>query len=471
MKDFFPFKGKSTSPAKSHQLFNNRKYYKLATTLIYDKINNNYIDLWYDVPYYGKVDRKGFLVAPKTYELNYALNDNLVVFDFVGQAFEEAMFFLRRASAAGRTELGRLLNDFTPKRSFMDSEDIYLRYGASIVDAFNYEALLKGKVILNFETYVCSCLKYILSTPQSFFSYYSIFASFLTPINATALSIDFDIEDQDDDKLKNQFYSHNELDKYINTMANFGFRINKNAPWQIIADLNSKPMLEGRSIKSTNPLTGEDTIEKTDGYLQQHFIPTIDHVFKKYYSRVMFRTLTLLQNVLVYGYSAYQKSTKYVVLHGKPEFSVNSSLGLVTYGEVFRPPSKQAFVKNYSQKKGMNKMHVIHNDLRNFGFTERYYLPILEEILKHEYAVKNTHQYAAFKKRFDRSVRNDYYMKTLELLENFYSPTKIYDPKTKKLLWTIPKKNLTKQQKQNMIPDESNKPTVERTVSEFFIGN
>lgn len=471
MPTYFPFKGKTTKPYKSLQLYFQRKYYKIATTVFYNEINKNYIDLWYDVPYYGKVDRKGFLVAPKKVNLTYSFNEDLVTHKFVAQAFNEAMYFLNRASAAGRTRLGGLLNDFSPRRSFIDSENNYLAYTASILELFNSEILIAGKRVLNFDNYVCQFLKYLFSTQDAFFSYYSIFAGFSTPIGASGLAIEFDVEDHDNDDLKNKFYSDNEFGKYVNTMANFGFRINKNAPWQIIADLNSKPMLHGRNIKFTNPDTGATDINRIDGYMPQNFIPNVDFLFEREYNRVMVRSLFLLKDVLNYGYNQYQKSAKYVVLHGKPQLKYNESFRLITFSDVFRPPSKKVFIKNYNQIVGLNNMHVIKDTLAPYGYTENYFVKILEKILKNEYSIKNNRKYHDFKKKFDRSFKNGQYFRTLELMEKFYSPTKIYDPETKKPLWDMKKNNLTKQDKQNMIPDEQRKPTVERVVSEFYTGN
>ena len=77
----------------------------------------------------------------------------------------------------------------------------------------------------------------------------------------------------------------------------------------------------------------------------------------------------------------------------------------------------------------------------------------------------------AFYKKFEHSLQNEHHFLTLELLEKFYSPTKIYDSESKKLLWETPKKNLTKQQKQNIISNVNTKPTVEKVISEYFTGN
>ena len=137
------------------------------------------------------------------------------------------MFFLSRGAAGGKNELGRLLNDFSPRRSFIDSEETYMVYAASALETFNNDVILKGKIVLDFEKYVCEFLKYLFASPRTFFSYYSIFASFLTPISATGLAIDFDILNHDDDSLKNQFYSNKQLRAYIQDFHN---KLPKNHP-------------------------------------------------------------------------------------------------------------------------------------------------------------------------------------------------------------------------------------------------
>ena len=472
MPTYFPkFTGKTANPPKSKELFLQRKYYKVGTTILYNQINNNYIDLWYDVPYYGKIDAQGFLVAPRTDSMVYVANGDLVTFDFIAQAFNEMVYFLRRATAAGKTAfLEPLLNDYKPVESFLDSENTYLAYASSIIHLFNSEIVVKSQRILNFDSYVCCFLKYLFSTQRSFFSYYSIFASFLTPVGSTGLSISFNAEDHDDDSLKNRYFLNNEFAKYVNTMANFGFRINKNAPWQIIADLNSKPMLQGRPIKTTNPETGEITTTMMTPYMHQHFIPDIKTFFAQNYNRVMTRSLFLLKSILTYGYSTYQSKTGYVVSHAAAQLNFNKSIKLITFADVFRPHAAKLLIKSYNTKNGNNKMHFTSTDWKAFGYSEMYFIKILEKILRHEYEVKNDRRYHHFKKNFDRNMKSESYSKMLEMLEQFYSPTNIYDPETKQLLWNMPQNQLTSKKEKKMIPNDQQKPTVEKTVSEYFTG-
>jgi hypothetical protein len=55
----------------------------------------------------------------------------------------------------------------------------------------------------------------------------------------------------------------------------------------------------------------------------------------------------------------------------------------------------------------------------------------------------------------------------LDKIEDFYTPTKIYDPKTKKLVWNSPKKQLTPA-KSYVNLQTKDQPTVGKIVTEFM---
>jgi len=463
MAEYTPnFEAKTTFPNESYKLFDNRRYYKEQTTEIYNGINNNYIDLWYDVPYYGKVNRKGVLVAPKEGPLGYSANENLVTFDFVKQAYEEMVFFLKRGALAGRTELGALLNDYRPARSFIDSKGRYMAYASQVIDIFNSQLLVKNKKALNFGDYVCEVLKLLFSS-KTVFTYYSIFAGHYTPIGASGLAIEFSTENHDNDNLKNSFFKNEEFGKYVNTAANFGFRINKNAPWQLIADLNSKPMLHGRQINRNGQIT------KIPGYMSQNYIPSIDFLFERHYTHVMTDSVRLLRQVLFSGYSKYHRKVAYVTFYGKPKIQIEwQTFKLITFADIWRPPAKIFPIKNYNKKPGMTYMLDSKDIMPHYG--EDYFVKILETLLKREYSVKDDQKYRSFKKRFDKSNKIHFLFDATELLESFYSPTKIHDPETKKPLWTMKKNKLTSKKAQNIILDEKKKPTIAKVVSEFHTG-
>ena len=465
MPQYFPkFHAKTTRPINSYSLFENRRWYKEKTTEIYNNFNNNYIDLWYDVPYYGKVNRNGILMAPSKASLIYSMNHNLTTLNFVTQAFNDFVFFMKRGAAQGKTSLRTLFSDFKVKKSFYDSQSQYLNFAFSFMHAYNDYIVNNGKVVYNMETYVCEWLNFF-KIQQTLFSYYSIFAGKFTPVNATGLAIEFFTDNHDSDFSKNRIYQNPEFYKFVQTAANFGFRINKNAPWMLIADLNSAPMRTGRRIKRSGKIT------KVDGYMEQDFIPTLDYLFEQYYDRVSLSALSFLESAMIYGYKEYQ-SKRYIIRDEKIIYEIDADEKLISFGNPVRDPSRLIPIDSYKSSLSKNpaSLAVEEADLRRI-FDSHFYLKLFEKILKEEYKTDNDKNYRIFKNKFDQKNNSNHSIREiLDVLESFYSSTKIFDPTTNKPFWVSPKKDLTNLNQHGMIPDEKEKPTVSRIVTEFYTG-
>ena len=71
------FNAITTDPVESRTLYESRQGYKARSSYIFNQINNNYIDLWYDVPYYGKVDRNGILKVPNNFHIDLSNSYNI----------------------------------------------------------------------------------------------------------------------------------------------------------------------------------------------------------------------------------------------------------------------------------------------------------------------------------------------------------------------------------------------------------
>ena len=68
-----PFLATTKTGLRSYFLYEYRKWYKEKTSEIFEASNPNYIDLWYDVPFYGKVDTFGKLVGYTIFRMRLQL--------------------------------------------------------------------------------------------------------------------------------------------------------------------------------------------------------------------------------------------------------------------------------------------------------------------------------------------------------------------------------------------------------------
>ena len=117
---------------------------------------------------------------------------------------------------------------------------------------------------------------------------FKFFSSQQGTLKSTGLCFEFSTESHDDDLPKNKYFQSPEFYKYIQSAANFGFRVNKNAPWMLVAEIASKPMLEGRNSKK-RILSSEKKLREVhvDGYIQENFIPNLEVFFSEYYQSAM----------------------------------------------------------------------------------------------------------------------------------------------------------------------------------------
>ena len=144
------------------------EYYKQQTTKIFDEFNPNYIDLWYDVPFYGKVDISNKLVYPKVSKMNYPLVEAGVRryygFDFMLKAIDDFTFFMRKATTGGKTSLGRLYNNFKVQECFVDPLSKHFTKSTKVIEAFNLRLVTNPptkRMVINFESYMCEFIDFL----------------------------------------------------------------------------------------------------------------------------------------------------------------------------------------------------------------------------------------------------------------------------------------------------------------------
>ena len=437
-------------------LYELRSLYKDWVPFFYEVGTPNYIDLWHDVPYYGKTDQKGILYTPKTEKLNYALGDNLITFDFVYSAFQDFRTFLRRAAAIGKTSLPAIFNNFNVHKSFVDSLQRYSDYILSQINTYNVALIQSGKTVIDPIRYIVDFID-TLGAADEIISYYSFFASEQTNILSTGLALEFFNSDHDNDAGKIEFYlSTDQFALYAQTAANFGFRVNKNAPWMLIADLNSKPMKGFRSINKSG-----ETID-IDGYLKLNFIPLgkdedkpdFSYLFENYHDKVINWTYVLLQAVLSYGYNDYRKRKQTASISGGVEVFPDSNFRNVMNSHVIRKPDIIVEIK----------------EINNAQLNNTFFLTILEKILKQEFKADCDVKYRTFRKKYDLMKKHDDKLsKSLDLLEHFYSSTRIFDPNTKKPMWTIQKSLTSKNVNGNIL--HKNEPTISQATEKYYATN
>jgi hypothetical protein len=382
-------------------LYYNRLHYK-------EKVNNkfieyanytnpNYIDLWYEVPFYGKVNTKGALVVPNPHSIEYGLSlSSLDAFPWVRDGVLDFRSYLNRAVTHGKTNLNKLFGIFEIKRSYSNALMQYVNYiWPLIADDFNISIRNLKKPVSTFGCYFKEFLKY-LSNLEGFFSFSRFYASNLVTIDGAGLGVEFQTYDHNNDTMKNRFFEVADYEKYVQAAASFGFRVNKNAPWQIIADLASKPM---------------------EVYLNNHNIRDIEALFahEDHYLSAINLDLEFGALILYEGYTAYQQLKEYGfrdVYKVIPHYRFKTSWGSrITQRAQIEVPIEKVKFNTFAEKYIYSAAGLV----------------MLEHIRHAETTKVNPIQRHSMQNKVKKLIKIGSWQRALDIIASFYNPARIYN--------------------------------------------
>lgn len=236
-----PF-GKNSLP--SDYLFVQRKYYKESPE-IYPPGAPKPLDIWYERPLYGKVDTKNNLVYPFYVSLEPIPND-LLALNFVADAYEDMRYRVREAVASIRTCVSSFIDLDNPVKAYEDVNDLYHKHYTEVVGPMfinNYLTLQRRNKILDFNIFIDYFIGMVNANEGFPFTKAAFIGSRLCSNRIGGLIIEFADDSHADDNLKWEKYLSNDFfDDYVKIAAGFGFYVNKNAPWAIAANMNSRFM-------------------------------------------------------------------------------------------------------------------------------------------------------------------------------------------------------------------------------------
>jgi len=206
------------------------------------------IDFWYDRPLYGKIDRKENPVTVKLGSLEQLPSDKgtHVAVDFVAAAFADFRSLMANKIYRKRVN-SDILTEMEPKRAYVDFEKNYLRYLDVYFDVFTETDLSLPEIsekIFDYDDYIEAFFSYATThaevlpiTPSGF-----LLSSFCSPL-VSGLVIEIEAGDHSTDSEKvSDFIRGKNFELYSEYARRFGFYVDKNAPWRLVANLASPQM-------------------------------------------------------------------------------------------------------------------------------------------------------------------------------------------------------------------------------------
>jgi hypothetical protein len=265
--------------------------------------NNGYnfevapIDLWNEKKLYGKIAPDGSTIYPiasvmKRIE-SAAESENLFVLNFVADAFEDMRqeYILTQKFNAE----GSIFEDLFAQKGYDNPLLKWESYSGKIINAFTEEWLSfekRDEKIVTFKDYIMEFELFMRNfahkMPLTLTNY--LLTSAISPLSS-GLMIELANADHGNDTVKSIFYTKNEcFTCYTVAAQKHGFKIDKNAPWRLVADLKS-PFMKP--------------------YLQR-YNQSFESMFKNYYIKTYTAEIQLIKELLLASYLNFITDSPYI---------------------------------------------------------------------------------------------------------------------------------------------------------------
>lgn len=230
------------------ELFRNRKAYKIEA-LSHEKKKINF---WEENFLYGKVNMSKDPVYLSEFNLlQFKDTDNETIFalNFVVDAFEDLKSHLKSKFATLRNKAFSdgmpVLYNLKVKKAWEPLPKKYAEYLKTISSSFinSFLTPAREKRIRDFpsfmELYTESLTTLTKHYPLSLAGYIN---SIHCPVNISGLVVELSFESKDDDLQKRFFLQDKNYDLFSSQARKFGFLVDKNCPWRLVADIFSPAM-------------------------------------------------------------------------------------------------------------------------------------------------------------------------------------------------------------------------------------
>lgn len=287
---------------------------------------------WKDHKKYGILNTNNITIYPKTSALKDHTNINGYTsknINFVTDAFIElrkAINTLYNKSVIDTN--GGIYNTLNPVETYVDSPNLYVAHLNNLFNIFNNTYLTDEQKnnIVDIYSFIPYFIEYIKNvTDYVPINRQTYLRSSLIPDTATGLVISLDKGIREDQFMikTNKYIGNKYFDTFLEMSGRFGFYVNRNAPWKIIADLDSPVMLS---------------------YAKNYGYNNVEAVFQNCYHEAYKTDLTVLKTIFINFWNAYSNNAKIVI---KTDFAKNCDR-LFTESIKLQPLSLETFDMYFS---------------------------------------------------------------------------------------------------------------------------
>lgn len=278
---------------------------------LYDKValkdeEKNTIDLWYEKPFYGKADETFKALYVSEAFLKQLPTNNpipLYALNFVVDAFTAMAQRLSYLKSRGALKEQGPFYNLQVNKAWVNPSELY----HILMETVHYSNTIKyisdlglNNRIYDLKSFINVLTEYVdIETPRiPFTRSKAILSNKLTPM-ITGLAIELSDSSHGSDKQKvDTFIKDPNFKIFKDTAMRYGFRIDKHAPWRLVADIGSvamKPYMDKYGVDKFN-------------------------VFDKYFYSANILDLDLLKTYITEFYNSYVNLRPEVIV---PEFKIS----------------------------------------------------------------------------------------------------------------------------------------------------
>jgi len=239
----------SNSQKKIKDLYEARVKYKEATLDASDGQSLPLIDLWYDKTMYGRVDDHQDTVWPSETNL-VLLTDTCTVLDFVSVAFNDLSAKWKDLQNMGVASSVGIFSELLPFAGWISSHEKYHVYMETVFSDFQTWVRSDGRdtKMLTYTNFMDAFCEFVADrSPHTPFTRSSFLRSTYSDICNTGLNLELEhvgVAHDDDYAKYTAILQDENWELFALLTKQYGFYIDKNAPWRLIANINSAPMRE-----------------------------------------------------------------------------------------------------------------------------------------------------------------------------------------------------------------------------------
>lgn len=268
------------------EIYSLRTLYK--DTILPDQYFPYKFDLWYTNKFYGKIDLDNNAILPsERFLVNISTDDTIVnVFDFVAFAYQDMVAYYKTLQQSNVASKARSpYRTLIPVKGYTSIYEAYDTHSQTLFKSFL--AFVQNQKINDFNDYYKLLLEFLKNTNKIIpITRSSYVTSKINSLSSTGLSIELNNNYKFDDDLSkiNFFINDTNFEVFLDAARRFGFFIDKNAPWRIVADISSPAMLP---------------------YMKRVGITTLEDFFRKRFYKAYKTDLPILKFYMTEFYNSY----------------------------------------------------------------------------------------------------------------------------------------------------------------------